>query len=122
LAALNQIELVIFSELAMTHEEYEIVLNFRNALDRMLTSASNPGRASAVLSDNTPGSSYHEMIMAKIAVDALLWDKPTVGGLSIRVLSDPKMPAGTVHFSCGPRPEQNVIVTGLAPQPSEGQN
>jgi hypothetical protein len=98
----------------MTHEEYKIVQDFRDALERMLTSASNPGRASAVLSDNTPGSPYHEMVMAKIAVDALLWHRPTVCGLSMRVLSDPKMPADTVHFSCGPKPEQNVTVTGLS--------
>jgi hypothetical protein len=49
-----------------------LVSRFRNAVDAFLTSASNPGRAAAVLHDNTPGSPYHELVMAKIEVDAML--------------------------------------------------
>lgn len=57
----------------MTKEEQDKVLAFRNAVERFLTSASNPGRASAVVHDNTPGSPYHDLVMAKIEVDAMLW-------------------------------------------------
>lgn len=60
----------------MTKDEYDKVLKFRNAVDYMMTSASNPGRASAVIHDNSPGSPRSEMILAKMEVDAMLWDKP----------------------------------------------
>jgi len=102
----------------MTQDEQDKVRGFRNAVDRFLTSASNPGRASAVVHDNTPGSPYHDLVMAKIEVDAMLWDR-TIGGLPVRVLVDPKMPPGVVHFSSGPRPEQNVTVTGLTDSADE---
>lgn len=67
----------------MTKEEHEKVERFRNAVDRFLTSASNPGRAAAVVHDNTPGSPYHDLVLAKIDVDAMLWTLP------VRVLVDP---------------------------------
>lgn len=36
-----------------------------------------------------------------------------IGSVPIHVAVDPKMPAGMMHFSCGPEPEQNVTVIGL---------
>lgn len=39
----------------------------------------------------------------------------TIGGVRMLVMVDPLMPKDQVHLSAGPRPEQNVIVTGLAP-------
>jgi len=56
----------------ITRTSKEIVRAFRNAVDRFLTSASNPGRAAAVVHDNTPGSPYHDLVMAKIEIDAVL--------------------------------------------------
>ncbi len=63
----------------MTPEEHKIIQAYRDAVGRLLTSASNPGRAAAVLSDNTPGSAYDEVVMAGQEVDALLWmmSRPT---------------------------------------------
>jgi hypothetical protein len=37
-----------------------------------------------------------------------------VGGVTMIVMIDPLMPADEIRMSCGPRPEQNVGVTGLA--------
>lgn len=61
----------------MTKDEHAKVQAFRNAVDALLTSASNPGRAAAVINENSPGSPYHDLVMAKIEVDAMLWDQPT---------------------------------------------
>lgn len=38
-----------------------------------------------------------------------------VGGVRMVVMEDPLMPSDEMRFSCGPKPEQNVRVTGLAP-------
>jgi hypothetical protein len=57
----------------VTKDEQDKVRAFRDTVDRFLTSASNPGRASAVVSDNTSGSPYHDLVMAKMEVDAMLW-------------------------------------------------
>lgn len=61
----------------MNNDEQDKARAFRNAVERFLTSASNPGRATTVVNDNTPGSPYHDLVMAKIDVDAMLWDAPT---------------------------------------------
>ena len=79
----------------MTKDEQQKVREFRNAVDRFLTSASNPGRASAVIHDNTPGSPYHELVMAKIEVDALLSDRPSSDAARYRWLK-------THHLQLGP--------------------
>jgi hypothetical protein len=75
---------------AIAPETGALVRRFRNAVDAFLTSASNPGRAAAVLHDNTPGSPYHELVMAKIEIDAML-DAPAqppraIADLAKRVL------------------------------------
>ena len=96
----------------MTKDEQDKVREFRNAVDRFLTSAGNPGRASAVVHDNTPGSPYHDLVMTKMEVDAMLWELP------FRVVVDPKMRPDEMWLVAGPKPEQRVRVTGLAPQES----
>jgi hypothetical protein len=45
---------------------------FRDAVARFLTSASNPGRAAAVVHDNTPGSPYSDLVLAMMEIDAML--------------------------------------------------
>lgn len=60
----------------MTKDEQDKVRAFRNAVDRFLTSASNPGRASAVVSDHATGSPYDDLVMAKIEVDFMLSAAP----------------------------------------------
>jgi hypothetical protein len=60
----------------MTKDEQSKVKEFRDAVERFLTSASNPGRAAAVIDDNTPGSPYDDLVRAKIEVDAMLWEIP----------------------------------------------
>lgn len=91
----------------MTNDEQAKVEAFRNAVDRFLTSAGNPGRASAVVSDNTPGSPYHDLVMAKIEVDALLWPN------TIQVLEIRGMPPDEAWLVAGPNPENVAKVTDL---------
>lgn len=45
----------------------------------------------------------------------------TVGPLQFRIVSNPGMPPDRMLFWCGPKPEQQVWVTGLAPQESDVQ-
>ena len=61
----------------MTKDEQDKVRTFRNAVDSFLTSASNPGMAAQVVHDNRPGSPYHELVIAKMEIDSMLWDKPS---------------------------------------------
>lgn len=69
----------------MTKDEQDKVRAFRDAVDRFLTSASNPGRASAVIHDNTAGSAYHDLVMAKMEVDAMVCDNTLCGQHALRL-------------------------------------
>jgi len=40
-----------------------------------------------------------------------------VGGVPMVVITDPRIPPSTLHFSAGPAREQNVTITGLDETP-----
>jgi hypothetical protein len=60
----------------VTKDEQDRVRVFRDTVGRFLTSASNPGRAAAVIHDNTPGSPYSDLVLAMMEVDAMLAGPP----------------------------------------------